>query len=58
MYLSFPLEEIMNVMKTIIAILLAAATGYAAIQGIYSDTQEATRTAAQSRLDRMEEMSK
>ena len=48
----------MNVMKTIIAILLAAATGYAAIQGIYSDTQEATRTAAQSRLDRMEEMSK
>ena len=47
----------MNV-KTIIAILLAAATGYAAIQGIYSDTQEAAGAAAQARLDRMEEMTK
>ena len=48
----------MNVMKTIIAILLAAATGYAAIQGIYSDTQAVRVAAAQARLDRMEEMSK
>ena len=48
----------MNVMKTIIAILLAAATGYAAIQGIYSDTQEEATRTAQARLDRMEEMSK
>ena len=48
----------MNVMKTIIAIILAAITGYAAIQGIYSDAQNSTTQAAQSRLDRMEEMAK
>lgn len=45
-------------MKTIIAIILAAYTGYAAIQGIYSDAQNSTIQAAQSRLDRMEEMAK
>ena len=55
---NFLLEEIMNVMKTIIAIILAAITGYAAIQGIYSDAQNSTTQAAQSRLDRMEEMAK
>ena len=48
----------MNVMKTIIAIIILAAAGYAAIQGIYSDSQESVRQAAQTRLERMEEMAK